>query len=557
MKKKSVTRSTKHKARFKFPRVTICPWELARTYVKYSVAPQDLRDRALGYIRARDHEGASNFGVSFNNTLEEARFNLQFSAFFKKLDSGFGSDEQRIDAARQSFERGELNCRLTNKRLFFYRDHPERDSFSKEKEKMRKFLSKFFGEPSEFLSHFEESMRLTSGATALTPRKRSQAHRKLRSFWPTSSASVDLVQRHLNNQGLRTSVQPCDTNRIAFVPKSWKTFRTIAAEPAGMIPYQLAIDVCFKRRLRYYGIDLQNQQLNADLARYASVMETYSTIDLQNASNSLSLAVVQDLFPPWVIDLLFLFRSPKYRFPGEKEEHRYSMWSSMGNGYTFPLETTLFLAAAKAVGSKNVAVYGDDIIIENHLDDKVIALLRHIGFQTNEEKSFTSGPFRESCGGNFYRGTDITPARMLQSTLYGSDLALFLNKLLRCGGVKEGWTTYVISLAKLGKIPYVPDSAPDDTGLCLPPYLAYLNGMQVRTSTRNWIPHYWGIRSRSSRRSEPYQRQAYWLWLVITRNREISEARGVVPTDFVVTSKEQRTSRRENVGWLRYWVYQG
>jgi hypothetical protein len=36
-------------------------------------------------------------------------------------------------------------------------------------------------------------------------------------------------------------------------------------------------------------------------------------------------------------------------------------------------------------------------------------LLRYFGFSTNKEKSFVVGPFRESCGTDWYAGADVRP----------------------------------------------------------------------------------------------------------------------------------------------------
>jgi hypothetical protein len=81
----------------------------------------------------------------------------------------------------------------------------------------------------------------------------------------------------------------------------------------------------------------------------------------------------------------------------------------MGNGSTFVLETLIFAGACYAVGSKDFSVYGDDIIIETELFDDLVAFLRFLGFKLNHQKSYTAGPFRESCGVNAYDGVDITP----------------------------------------------------------------------------------------------------------------------------------------------------
>jgi len=57
-------------------------------------------------------------------------------------------------------------------------------------------------------------------------------------------------------------------------------------------------------------------------------------------------------------------------------------------------------------------VYGDDIIIDSSLSTTLIEILAKCGFEVNKGKSFVaSNAFRESCGGYYFRGFDVTPLR--------------------------------------------------------------------------------------------------------------------------------------------------
>lgn len=92
-------------------------------------------------------------------------------------------------------------------------------------------------------------------------------------------------------------------------------------------------------------------------------------------------------------------------------EFEYEKFSSMGNGFTFELETVIFYALARACGGSKACthVFGDDIITES----EVVPLLREVldfcGFVVNEEKSFSSGSFRESCGHDYFDGVFVRP----------------------------------------------------------------------------------------------------------------------------------------------------
>jgi hypothetical protein len=132
-----------------------------------------------------------------------------------------------------------------------------------------------------------------------------------------------------------------------------------------------------------------------------------STIDLKAASDTLALNTCAWLFPADWYRFLLDVRSPYYTLEGHIRP--FHKLSSMGNGTTFGVETLIFTACVKAVGSKRYAVYGDDIIIESELAPKLIRLLRFLGFSVNPDKSFLTGPFRESCGVNYLGNKDITP----------------------------------------------------------------------------------------------------------------------------------------------------
>jgi len=60
-------------------------------------------------------------------------------------------------------------------------------------------------------------------------------------------------------------------------------------------------------------------------------------------------------------------------------------------------------------GDEDVHVYGDDIIVRKSVYEPLIELLAYLGFTTNSRKTFSSGPFRESCGADWYEGKDVRP----------------------------------------------------------------------------------------------------------------------------------------------------
>lgn len=204
-------------------------------------------------------------------------------------------------------------------------------------------------------------------------------------------------------------------NRFVTVPKDATKDRGIAVEPSVNVFYQLALGKALRRRLRRCGIDLDDgQDQHRLMACAASRQGNMATIDLSSASDTVCRNLVKLLLPEdwfWALDML---RSPTTQLGGRT--YRLEKFSSMGNGFTFELETLIFLSLAieacrlcgvAPLPGTNVLVYGDDIILPSECADTLLALLRFCGFTPNGRKTFVSGAFRESCGGDFFDGVPV------------------------------------------------------------------------------------------------------------------------------------------------------
>lgn len=204
-------------------------------------------------------------------------------------------------------------------------------------------------------------------------------------------------------------------NKISFVPKTARTHRAIAVEPLLNGYLQKGADVSMRNSLKRVGIDLSDQSLNQRLAREGSIDDSgddaFVTIDLSSASDSISIGLVRNLLPPDWFDFLNSIRSPEYDLNGKR--YVYHKFCSMGNGFCFPLETLLFTACCKASGcgipGTDFSVYGDDIIVRKKHALGVLRLLKTMGFSPNVNKTFLKGPFRESCGADWFGGVDVRP----------------------------------------------------------------------------------------------------------------------------------------------------
>jgi hypothetical protein len=202
-------------------------------------------------------------------------------------------------------------------------------------------------------------------------------------------------------------------NKIVTVPKNSKTDRVIAIEPGLNIWFQKAVGSMIRRRLRRFGIDLTDQSKNSSLARSASKDSLLATVDFSSASDSIASSLVEELIPRRWFLLMDSMRS-KRGIDSEGSSRIWNKFSSMGNGFTFELESLIFFAAASAVveylGAEGVvSVYGDDVILPSSCVELFSSFSEFLGFRLNPEKSFSSGYFRESCGSHYYDGVDCKP----------------------------------------------------------------------------------------------------------------------------------------------------
>lgn len=210
-----------------------------------------------------------------------------------------------------------------------------------------------------------------------------------------------------------------ESSKVVVVPKKAGCGRTIGIEPDLNIYVQLGIGAGIRNRLRLFGLDLSTQENNQRKAREGSVSDNLVTLDLSSASDTLCREAVWALLPFDWASLLHFARTDSVEVDGEI--HQLHKWSSMGNGYTFELETLIFygvlIGAAEEAGfdwellvaDGNLLAYGDDLIFPTELIDLVTSTLEHLGFTVNTDKTFGKGRFRESCGADYFDGINVRP----------------------------------------------------------------------------------------------------------------------------------------------------
>jgi hypothetical protein len=420
--------------------------------------------------------------------VEHWRVLRQVEAFFKK-NADFSNESDCMNAARSSFERGERICRITNKRLDYYYSRPDRipEEISVVIARAQQFITDVLGDFSDFSDAIPDLIRITSGATARSSRSKSLPFQKLGRNPACSPRCIPLLRSLYRYHGYKPP--RCEStawNRVTFVPKNWKTHRTIACEPAGNVPVQLAFDGWAKRGLSRFGYDLSNQSENQRLAKLGSEDGSLATIDLSMASDTLSYNTVAWLLPDDWFKYLSIVRSPLFKI-GDEKVRKYAKFSSMGNGATFALETLIFASFVNAISSNPLAksaVYGDDLIVPTEDASMLMRVLKFFGFVPNESKSFLKGPFRESCGHDYYQGRNITPFYLRRAPAWDKPYACHnVNGLARIAPHGKLWD-YLGRLSADMRLPLVPVSYDTLSGIFIHPYFAYKRKKTIRLSRK-------------------------------------------------------------------------
>lgn len=389
---------------------------------------------------------------------------------------GLNSGIDRKAAAITKFHEAEASCASTNRRLLELQfDHG--NPYWPLIRGMQRVISKVLGKlSSRKLSTAEANFSFGPGATSavsgadvllsrkyagelhMTPRLYPYVSRLCGAIWRAFPGTDSLVN---------------DESRTTNVPKNAKTDRVIAIEPHLNIFVQKGIGTLLRNQLRHNGVDLDTQEWNQFLARKAQDW-SLATIDLSSASDMVSSRLVRLLLPREWFELLYLCRTDFTVVDGVRVA--LEKFSSMGNGYTFELETLIFYAATQAVGAHKAltAVYGDDIIVEKTIAPALVDLLDFIGFKTNAKKTFLEGNFFESCGTDWYNGQDVRPPFLKGDYVDRTQCHFYIPNALRryasrrslgygCDiRFKKAWSSAYRRLTPLERRTAIPDGTGDE-----------------------------------------------------------------------------------------------
>lgn len=396
-----------------------------REYLQSLDCPRALT--ALLLYESGEHAQLAN--LSFNPLdylktvdLANAYAATKFLSKFKGLTLNY--DKEQV--ALEKFEKFELLCKQTNSRFRFLSVDPlyKGSTVWLHNAIIRK-IEWILGE-----FEAEDFFRLPDwgpGASTLIKRANASSPRKFQSETGITRdlhalISIDMLKSvyplwgaHLESSGFPNYQIG---NKVITVPKDASTDRVIAVEPGINIWFQLAIGEMISQRLSRVGIDLHDQSLNQALARLGSIDSSLVTVDLSSASDSISRSVVEALLPPRWHSVMDSCRSHYGIIKGRQV--LWEKFSSMGNGFTFALESLIFYAVAKCCAEyvgvdRNVGTYGDDVILPTLAFDLFSTMMEFYGFQINWKKSHYDSAFRESCGAHFHCGVDVKPVYLKDS----------------------------------------------------------------------------------------------------------------------------------------------
>lgn len=203
-------------------------------------------------------------------------------------------------------------------------------------------------------------------------------------------------------------------NEVFTVPKRFDTERTACKGRTWNVALQKGYGKFVRKRAQRWSEPLlfpEAQVYHGLLAKLGSATRLLVTGDLSGASDGIGTGHIKTFFPESHAALMLDLREELGTYP----DGTITSWEkvgSMGNGFTFEVETVLFYAVVKACCKRSelVSVYGDDLIYPEHRHDDVVEAMSFLGFEFNREKTYSgNSPFRESCGSYFYNGVDVKP----------------------------------------------------------------------------------------------------------------------------------------------------
>lgn len=420
-------------------------------------------------VVAKDYPTLVNYTIDYTGlSTNDAVYARQILALYQKNDSVPIPDQRELNAARR-FVQSEAMCLITNTRLKCHarRPHLVDSTVHRVLFTAQRKIADILGQVPSL-----EDLKFAFGPGANTNVKGALAcpRAKLGAPLECSNDFIPNVGEFLSEFPHWAALHGIESQdsyvtdvcvapgKVMFVPKNAKTHRSIVVEPILNSFAQKGVGSYMKDRLLRFGVDLYDQSINQQRAHLGSINGSLATIDLSMASDCLAKELVHTLLPYDWAEFLSSLRTSVVTLPTSVDRsvaeefgmgymsrpphlHTLEKFSSMGNGFTFELESLVFYGLCFGVldllglHRELISVYGDDLIVPTEAASLLTEVLDYCGFTVNSDKSFVSGPFRESCGADYLNGFDIRP--FYQKTLV-SERTLFSmhNWFIRAGEMK-------------------------------------------------------------------------------------------------------------------------
>lgn len=278
--------------------------------------------------------------------------------------------------------------------------------------------------------------------------------------------------------------------RVTPVPKTLKGPRIIAIEPCCMQYVQQGIRNALYRIIESHPItaghvNFRDQSVNQKLAMMSSDDGQLATIDLKDASDRVprDLALLMFQSNPDLRDAIEACRSTRAELPDGRVIGPLKKFASMGSALCFPVESMYFYTICVMTllkeqnlsvthanvfkVSREVHVYGDDIVVPTTYAVAVLDHLQKYNCKVNTSKTFVNGSFRESCGVDAYKGRLVTPTYLRKSPPENRQQGSNILSWIATANLfyKRGyWATADFIYNKveriLGRLPYVHERSP-------------------------------------------------------------------------------------------------
>lgn len=298
-----------------------------------------------------------------------------------------------------------------------------------------------------------------------------------------------------------------DVLEAVLVDKTWKSLRMIMPNTTIGTLYSSGLGRTIEGRLRTFGHDIKYlQPVHGELAKIGSITGTLVTADQSLASDNITVDLIDRLFPSKWAYALKKGRIEEMALYGRRIKT--PTFATMGIGFTFPLQTLVFLAILLAIRDHCeldeqtvISVFGDDLIYDIRMHSVVMSVFPSLGLVINADKTFADGYFRESCGFDYYRGIDVRPFHLKRvDTRSAAKRRVEAYLYTAFNGVARRWQPYEVPLTfnliieEIRKIKggddvlVVPLDYPDTAGCKILPSEAFLLGItrKIKKNSAGW-----------------------------------------------------------------------